>query len=80
MHVVCGLQGLKVHCKTALVVRQEGNVIRRYAHLSTGNYNTITSQLYTDFGMFTCDEANATAFGGTFSYSNAGAHTSVSKP
>jgi len=56
VHVVYGLQGLKVHCKTALVVRQEGNVIRRYAHLSTGNYNTITSQLYTDFGMFTCDE------------------------
>jgi len=56
VHVVYGLQGLKVHCKTALVVRQEGNVIRRYAHLSTGNYNTITSQLYTDFGMFTCDQ------------------------
>ncbi len=56
VHVVYGLHGLKVHCKTALVVRQEGNVIRRYAHLSTGNYNTITSQLYTDFGMFTCDE------------------------
>jgi len=56
VHVVYGLQGLKVHCKTALVVRQEGNLIRRYAHLSTGNYNTITSQLYTDFGMFTCNE------------------------
>ena len=56
VHVVYGLQGLKVHCKTALVVRQEGNVIRRYAHLSTGNYNTVTSQLYTDFGMFTCNE------------------------
>jgi len=56
VHVVYGLQGLKVHCKTALVVRQEGNVIRRYAHLSTGNYNAVTSQLYTDFGMFTCDQ------------------------
>ncbi|MGA9963997.1 MAG: polyphosphate kinase 1 [Terriglobales bacterium] len=56
VHVVYGLQNLKVHCKTALVVRQEGNLIRRYAHLSTGNYNTITSQLYTDFGMFTSDE------------------------
>jgi polyphosphate kinase len=56
VHVVYGLQGLKVHCKTALVVRQEGNVIRRYVHLSTGNYNSVTSQLYTDFGMFTCDE------------------------
>jgi len=56
VHVVYGLEGLKVHCKSALVVRQEGNVIRRYVHLSTGNYNTVTSQLYTDFGMFTCDE------------------------
>jgi polyphosphate kinase len=56
VHVVYGLQDLKVHCKTALVVRQEGNLIRRYAHLSTGNYNSVTSQLYTDFGMFTCDE------------------------
>jgi polyphosphate kinase len=53
---VYGLQGLKVHCKAALVVRQEGNLIRRYVHLSTGNYNSITSQLYTDIGMFTCDE------------------------
>ena len=56
VHVVYGLTGLKVHCKTALVVRQEGNLIRRYVHLSTGNYNTVTSQLYTDLGMFTCDE------------------------
>ena len=56
VHVVYGLQGLKVHCKTALVVRQEGKLSRRYVHLSTGNYNSITSQLYTDFGMFTCDE------------------------
>jgi len=56
VHVVYGLQGLKVHSKTALVVRQEGNLIRRYVHLSTGNYNSITSQLYTDIGLFTCDE------------------------
>ena len=56
VHVVYGLQNLKVHCKTALVVRQEGNLIRRYAHLSTGNYNAMTSQLYTDIGMFTSDE------------------------
>jgi polyphosphate kinase len=56
VHVVYGLQGLKVHCKAALVVRQEGNLIRCYVHLSTGNYNSITSQLYTDIGMFTCDE------------------------
>jgi polyphosphate kinase len=56
-HVVYGLLGLKVHCKTALVVRREGDAIRRYMHLSTGNYNALTAQLYTDIGMFTCDEA-----------------------
>jgi len=47
--------GLKVHCKALLIVRREGDVIRRYAHLSTGNYNSVTAQLYTDIGMFTCD-------------------------
>jgi polyphosphate kinase len=56
-HVVYGLLGLKVHCKTALVVRREGDAIRRYLHLSTGNYNSVTAQLYTDIGMFTCDDA-----------------------
>lgn len=55
VHVVYGLMGLKVHCKAALIVRREGDVIRRYAHLSTGNYNNITSQLYTDVGLLTCD-------------------------
>src|SRR5579862_4526861 len=55
VHVVYGLVGLKVHCKVALIVRKEGDVIRRYAHLSTGNYNNVTAQLYTDIGMLTCD-------------------------
>ena len=55
VHVVYGLMGLKVHCKALLIVRKEGDVIRRYAHLSTGNYNSVTSQLYTDIGMLTCD-------------------------
>ena len=55
VHVVYGLMGLKVHCKAALIVRKEGDVIRRYAHLSTGNYNSVTAQLYTDIGMMTCD-------------------------
>src|SRR5579862_303484 len=55
VHVVYGLMGLKVHCKALLIVRREGDVIRRYAHLSTGNYNSVTAQLYTDIGMFTCD-------------------------
>jgi len=56
VHVVYGLVGLKVHAKVALVVRQEADAIRRYVHLSTGNYNGVTAQLYTDVGMFTCDE------------------------
>lgn len=55
VHVVYGLLGLKTHSKIALVVRKEGEGIRRYVHLSTGNYNTITAQLYTDLGLFTVD-------------------------
>ena len=56
VHVVYGLIGLKVHCKVALVVRLEGDEIRRYVHLGTGNYNPVTAHLYTDFGLFTADE------------------------
>jgi polyphosphate kinase len=56
VHVVYGLVGLKIHAKVALVVRREGDLIRRYIHMSTGNYNAITAHLYTDLGMFTCDE------------------------
>jgi polyphosphate kinase len=56
VHVVYGLIGMKVHCKVAMVVRKEGNSIRRYVHLSTGNYNAVTAQLYTDLGLFTSFE------------------------
>jgi polyphosphate kinase len=56
VHVIYGLLGLKTHSKIALVVRKEGDHIRRYIHLATGNYNAITAQLYEDIGMFTCDE------------------------
>ena len=56
VHVVYGLLGLKIHSKIALVVRREGNVMRRYMHLGTGNYNAVTAHLYTDLGLFTCDE------------------------
>lgn len=55
VHVVYGLVGLKTHSKIALVVRREGDIIRRYVHLSTGNYNAVTAHLYTDLGLFTCD-------------------------
>ena len=54
-HVVYGLLGLKIHCKAAMVVRREGDAIRRYVHLATGNYNVVTAHLYTDIGLFTCD-------------------------
>jgi polyphosphate kinase len=57
VHVVYGLMGLKVHSKALLIVRKEGDIIRRYAHLSTGNYNSVTAQLYTDLAMLTCDPA-----------------------
>lgn len=56
VHVVYGLVGLKVHSKVALVVRREGNDIRRYVHLGTGNYNPSTARIYTDFGFLTCNE------------------------
>lgn len=55
VHVVYGLVGLKTHCKVALVIRQEGEHIRRYVHLSTGNYNATTAHIYEDIGIFTCD-------------------------
>lgn len=55
-HVIYGLVGLKTHSKITLVVRREEMGIRRYVHLATGNYNDSTAKLYTDCGIFTCDE------------------------
>jgi polyphosphate kinase len=54
-HVVYGLVGLKTHCKLALVVRDEADGLRRYAHIGTGNYNPKTARLYEDFGLLTAD-------------------------
>ena len=56
VHVVYGVVGMKVHSKVALVVRREGEDIRRYVHLGTGNYNPTTARVYTDFGFLTCNE------------------------
>lgn len=56
VHVSYGMVGLKTHSKVALVVRKEGDHIRRYLHLGTGNYNHITANIYEDLGMFTADE------------------------
>jgi polyphosphate kinase len=55
VHVVYGLPSLKTHAKCVLVVRREGDGVRHYLHVGTGNYNAKTARLYTDFGLLTCD-------------------------
>ena len=56
IHVTYGVVGLKTHTKIVLVVRQDFDGLRRYAHVATGNYHAGTARLYTDLGMFTCDD------------------------
>ena len=55
VHVIYGVTGLKTHCKMSLVIRQEGEMLRRYAHIATGNYNPTTARVYTDLGLLTSD-------------------------
>src|SRR3954449_5803191 len=55
-HVVHGLPGLKTHTKALMIVRREGNGVRHYVHIGTGNYNAKTARLYEDFGLLTTDE------------------------
>lgn len=64
-HVIYGLKGLKTHSKITMVVRREEDGIRRYLHLATGNYNGKTARVYTDCGLFTCNDeygADASSF------------------
>jgi polyphosphate kinase len=68
VHVIYGLLGLKTHSKIAMVVRREGDHIRRYVHLGTGNYNHQTATVYEDIGMFTCDEAIGADVSDLFNY------------
>jgi polyphosphate kinase len=56
VHVTFGMPGLKTHAKAVLVVRREGDGVRHYAHIGTGNYHVGTADLYTDFGLFTADQ------------------------
>lgn len=68
VHVVYGLVGLKIHCKTLMVVRREGSVIRRYVHIATGNYNVVTAHVYTDIGILTSNEEIAADTTDLFNY------------
>jgi polyphosphate kinase len=68
VHVVYGLVGLKVHSKIALVVRREGELMRRYVHMGTGNYNPGTARVYTDLSLFTCNEETGADASDLFNY------------
>jgi polyphosphate kinase len=68
VHVVYGLLGLKTHCKLTLVVRREGEALRRYVHIATGNYNPTSSCTYTDLGLFTADHDIAADASEFFNY------------
>jgi polyphosphate kinase len=57
IHVTYGVVGLKTHCKVILVVRQDFDGLRRYVHIGTGNYHPVTARIYSDLGLFTCDDA-----------------------
>ena len=68
VHVVYGFPNLKIHAKTTLFVRREGDRLRRYVHIGTGNYHALTARLYEDFGLFTADEDIAADVADLFNY------------
>jgi polyphosphate kinase len=68
VHVVYGQPGLKTHAKCVLVVRREGDGVRNYVHIGTGNYHSTTARLYTDFGLFTIDEQIGADVADMFNY------------
>jgi polyphosphate kinase len=68
VHVVYGLVGLKTHTKTCLVVREEGDGVRRYCHIGTGNYNSKTARLYEDLGLLTADQTIGSDLSQLFNY------------
>jgi polyphosphate kinase len=68
VHVVYGLIGLKIHAKVLLIVRRSGDSIKRYIHLSTGNYNPVTAHMYTDLGLLTSDESIGSDVSDLFNY------------
>jgi polyphosphate kinase len=68
VHVVYGFPNLKIHAKMTLLVRREGDELRRYVHLGTGNYHALTARVYEDFGLFTRDEEIAADVADLFNY------------
>ena len=74
-HVVYGMVGLKTHAKCLLVVREESDGLRRYAHIGTGNYNSSTARMYEDIGLFTCDDAITTDVADLFNYLTGFSHS-----
>lgn len=74
VHVVYGVLGLKTHSKTCLVIRREGDAVRRYVHVGTGNYNSKTARVYEDFSLFTDDEDISRDIGDLFNFLTGFAH------